>query len=153
MYPNTSISIDNLQAKIRFFASSAKLYHYFFSRAGALHRNNRYRMRSLLPYLFSAKNLSPQNGGFIRAFCNLVGPRLLRQGSWECELFFFKLQSLRKNFISRLKMEKKFCKEENPIPVHGFYLRKEIVLNRIYIFNVVVQVKTKHERSRQTQTQ
>jgi hypothetical protein len=50
-------------------------------------------------------------------------------------------------------MEKKFCKEEKPIPVHGFYLRKEIVLNRIYIFNVVVQVKTKHERSRQTQTQ
>ena len=38
-------------------------------------------------------------------------------------------------YISRLKVEKKFCKKEKPIPV--FFLRKAIVLNRIYTEIVV----------------
>ena len=61
-------------------------------------------------------------------------------------------------------MEKKLCKEEklskNPFQTSsGLFLRKAIVLNRInaerlkinFQRYVVVQAKTKHERSRQTQ--
>jgi hypothetical protein len=91
----------------------------------------------------------------------LASPRLLRQGisrgCRECELIFS--TKFLKTIISGLEVEKKILKEKKPIPV--VFVRKAIVLNRIYteivvwkyIFNVVVQAKTKHERSRQTQTQ
>ena len=69
---------------------------------------------------------------------NLVGPRLLRQGislgCRECELFF-QLQSLYRD----LKWKKKFCKEEKVYknPFKRDFLRKAIVLNRIYTEIVV----------------
>jgi hypothetical protein len=48
--------------------------------------------------------------------------------------FFFQ-QSLKKQIISRLEVEKKLFKGENPIPMG--LLRKAIVLNRIYTEIVV----------------
>jgi hypothetical protein len=80
--------------------------------------------------------LTPQNGGLIkghfgwsqtseaRNFARLQGMRIV----------FFN-SKFEKNIISRLKVEKKFCKGEKPIPV-GFF-RKAIVLNRIYTEIVV----------------
>jgi hypothetical protein len=76
--------------------------------------------------------------------------------------FFFK-KVCKNNYIEIWSGKKTFFKGEkvsrNQFP--WFFLRKTIVLNRTYIeivvwkciFNVVVQAKTKHEKSRQTQTQ
>ena len=72
----------------------------------------------------------------------LVGPRLLRQGisrgCRECELIF-STEKFAKNIISGLKMEKKFGKEEkvSKNPFQWDFLRKAIVLNRIYAEIVV----------------
>jgi hypothetical protein len=60
----------------------------------------------------------------------LVGPRLLRRGisrgCRECELFF-STAKFAKNFISRLKMEKKFYKEEkvSKNPFSGLFYEKQ----------------------------
>jgi hypothetical protein len=72
----------------------------------------------------------------------LVGPRLLWQGisrgCRECELFF-QLKSLQKILYRDLKWKKKLCKEEkvSKNPFQWAFLRKAIVLNRIYAEIVV----------------
>ena len=96
------------------------------------------------PIFSELKKLCPQNGGFIRAFwhwhfgwsktsearnfARLQGVRIV-----------FSTAKFEKNFIWRLKMEKKFCKEEkvSKNPFQGDFLRKAIVLNRIYTEIVV----------------
>jgi hypothetical protein len=81
--------------------------------------------------------MSPQNGGFIREFwlvpdscgkefCAVAG---------ECELFFS--TKFEKKFYRDLKWQKSFVKEKKPF--QWFFLRKAIVLNRIYIF--IIKIK------------
>ena len=132
----TLLSINNLQAKIRFFVSSAELCHHFFSRAGALHRNNRYRMRSLF-LSFLSKNIVSTKWRIYKGILQFGWSQTPEARKLGVLIVFFNFKVCKKNFLSRLKMEKKFCKEEKPIPVHGFYLRKSTVLNRIYTEIVV----------------
>jgi hypothetical protein len=64
--------------------------------------------------------LSPQNGGFIRAFWLLPDScgKNFRAVAGSANCFF--QQSLQKQLFSRLQMEKKFFKVEKPIPVFFF---------------------------------
>jgi hypothetical protein len=109
------------------------------------------------------KILSPQNGGFIRAFW-LVADSCGKEfravaGCANCGFFSTKFA---KTIISRLKVEKTFCKEEKPIPV-GFFTKSNSSKQNMYRNRRVEiyfqrccatrPIKTKHERSRQTQTE
>jgi hypothetical protein len=81
-------------------------------------------------YLFSVKILSPQNGGFIRAFW-LVPDSCSKEfravaGSAKLQIGFFFQQSLHKQLIiSRLEVEKGFLKEKKCPKTHSSgFLRK-----------------------------
>ena len=83
-----------------------------------IHRNNRQRMRAC-SYLFSVKILSPQNGGFIRAFWLVPAPcgKEFRAVAGSARIGFFQ-QSLQKQLYQDLKGKKGFLKERKCLKTH-----------------------------------
>jgi hypothetical protein len=112
----TLLSINNLQAKIRFFVSSAELCHHFFSRAGALHRNNRYRMRSLF-LSFLSKNIVSTKWRIYKGILQFGWSQTPEARKLGVLIVFF---NFKKIFYRDLKWKKSFVKKKNPFQCMGF---------------------------------